>query len=67
METAKNKGQENKAAILSSLTFFLGQLETLRADLNDIIRFTKQNAWENSDEKADSGKESKKDAAETAQ
>jgi hypothetical protein len=43
-----SQGSKNKAAVLSSLTFFLGQLETLKADLNDIIRYTKQNAWEDS-------------------
>lgn len=59
---------KTRNAVIANLTFTLGQLEELKSNINDTVRYIKQNPekWD-TDEKEDSTNESAKDVNATAQ
>jgi hypothetical protein len=52
-------------ATIANLTFVVGQLEELKSNVNDTMRYIKQNAEKWDDTEADSNEESKKENDET--
>jgi hypothetical protein len=52
-------------ATIANLTFVVGQLEELKSNVNDTMRYIKQNAEKWDDTEADSNEESKKEKDET--
>ena len=55
-----------RSATIANLTFVVGQLEELKSNVNDTMRYIKQNGEEwDTKEKEDSPSESKKEESET--
>lgn len=56
-------------ATIANLTYTVGLLEELKSNINDTMRYIKNNAdeWEDDTKSPDSADESLKDADETAQ
>jgi hypothetical protein len=55
-------------ATVANLTFVIGQLEELKSNVNDTMRYIKQNGKEwDTNEEEDSKNESEKESEETAQ
>lgn len=59
---------KTRNAVIANLTFTIGQLEELKSNINDTVRYIKQNPgqWDTKDEE-DSTNESEKDVNATAQ
>lgn len=59
---------KTRNAVIANLTFTIGQLEELKSNINDTVRYIKNNPeqWD-TDEKAASTNESKKDENATAE
>ena len=60
---------KTKNAVIANLTFILGQMEELKSNINDTMRYLKQNPekWDDDTEKADSVSETQKENEETPQ
>ena len=60
---------KTRNATIANLTFVLGQLEEIKSNINDTMRYVKQNpeSWDTNEEAADSKEESAKEKKETAQ
>lgn len=61
---------KTRNAVIANLTFVVGQIEELKANINDTVRYIKGNPeeWESTDEKEKpSTEELKKDSEETPQ
>jgi hypothetical protein len=60
---------KTRNAVIANLTFILGQMEELKSNINDTMRYLKQNPekWEDDIEKADSVSEAQKESEETPQ
>lgn len=57
---------KTRNAVIANLTFVVGQIEELKSNINDTMRYLKQNPEEWDDtEKVDSKSESKEDESET--
>ena len=59
---------KTRNAVIANLTFTIGQLEELKSNINDTVRYIKQNPekWDTKDEE-DSLNESAKEESATAQ
>ena len=59
---------KTRNAVIANLTFTIGQLEELKSNINDTVRYIKQNPekWDTKDEE-DSLNESEKEESATAQ
>lgn len=60
---------KTKNAVIANLTFILGQMEELKSNINDTMRYLKQNPekWDTENEEADSQSETQKENEETPQ
>ena len=60
---------KTRNAVIANLTFILGQMEELKANINDTVRYLKQNPeeWQSTKDEEDSKNESQKDEEETPQ
>lgn len=60
---------KTKNAVIANLTFILGQMEELKSNINDTMRYLKQNSekWDTENEEADSQSETQKENEETPQ
>ena len=60
---------KTKNAVIANLTFILGQMEELKSNINDTMRYLKQNPeeWDTKNEEADSKSDSQKENEETPQ
>ena len=60
---------KTKNAVIANLTFILGQMEELKSNINDTMRYLKQNPekWDTESEEADSQSETQKENEETPQ
>jgi hypothetical protein len=58
-----------KNAVIANLTFILGQMEELKSNINDTMRYLKQNPeeWDTKNEEADSKSDLQKENEETPQ
>jgi hypothetical protein len=56
---------KTRNAVIANLTFLLGQLEEIKANLNDTMRYLKQNPEKWQDVKQPSDDESEKESNET--
>lgn len=58
---------KTRQAVIANLTFIVGQIEELKSNLNDTMRYIKQNPeeWQSTEEKEDSENESEKEESET--
>lgn len=60
---------KTRNAVIANLTFILGQMEELKSNINDTMRYLKQNPeeWQSTKDEEDSKSESQKDEEETPQ
>jgi hypothetical protein len=60
---------KTKNAVIANLTFILGQMEELKSNINDTMRYLKQNPekWDTEKDEADSRSETQKESEETPQ
>lgn len=60
---------KTRNAVIANLTFILGQMEELKSNINDTMRYLKQNPekWDTESEEADSQSETQKENEETPQ
>jgi hypothetical protein len=60
---------KTRNAVIANLTFILGQMEELKANINDTVRYLKQNPeeWQSIKDEEDSKNESQKGEEETPQ
>ena len=60
---------KTRNAVIANLTFILGQMEELKANINDTVRYLKQNReeWQSTKDEEDSKNESQKGEEETPQ
>jgi len=60
---------KTRNAVIANLTFILGQMEELKSNINDTMRYLKQNPeeWQSTKDEEDSKNESQKDEEETPQ
>jgi hypothetical protein len=60
---------KTRQAVIANLTFVVGQIEELKSNINDTMRYLKQNPeqWDDTEEKADSVSEPQKENEETPQ
>lgn len=61
---------KTRNAVIANLTFILGQMEELKSNINDTMRYLKQNAeeWQSTEEsEADSQSELSEEESETPQ
>lgn len=60
---------KTKNAVIANLTFILGQMEELKSNINDTMRYLKQNPekWDTEKDEADSQNETQKENEETPQ
>ena len=59
---------KTRNATIANLTFVIGQLEEIKSNINDTMRYVKQNPeqWDTENEEADSKNESNEDGNVTA-
>lgn len=60
---------KTRQAVIANLTFVVGQIEELKSNINDTMRYLKQNPeqWDDTEKKADSVSEAQKENEETPQ
>lgn len=60
---------KTRQAVIANLTFVVGQIEELKSNINDTMRYLKQNPeeWQSTEEKADSVSDPQKENEETPQ
>lgn len=60
---------KTRQAVIANLTFVVGQIEELKSNINDTMRYLKQNPeqWDDTEEKADSVSDPQKENEETPQ
>jgi hypothetical protein len=60
---------KTRNAVIANLTFVVGQIEELKANINDTVRYIKGNPeeWESTEKEADSSVEPQKENEETPQ
>jgi hypothetical protein len=60
---------KTRQAVIANLTFVVGQIEELKSNINDTMRYLKQNPeqWDDTEEKADSVSEPQKENEEMPQ
>jgi hypothetical protein len=60
---------KTRQAVVANLTFILGQMEELKSNINDTMRYLKQNPekWDDTKDEADLENEPQKEDEETPQ